>query len=464
MIRIIITFLLSFFLFVTSIFAQDITGDWYGQIDVQGSKLRISFHVNEKDKTYATTMDSPDQMAFGIPTDETIVLNNNITISLKSMMIVFNGRLNKDIIKGTFSQGGMDFPLILSHKKITKEKKKPKFQEPTKPYPYKSEEITFVNKKANNITLSGTLTLPKNIKKPVVAILISGSGPQNRDEEILDHKPFLVLADHLTNNGIAVLRYDDRGVAKSEGTQNNATSADFATDVEAAITYLQTRKDIDTSKIGLIGHSEGGLIAPMVAANNNNVAFIVLLAGPGVNGAEVLKTQTKKAFELAGLTKKHIDFNNKVSEEIYNMVKIENDNNKLQINIIDYLNEVKKVAPDSYAKELTDTAIKIQAKTISSPWMTYFIKTNPKEFLNQVNCPVLAINGSKDIQVIADLNLSGINSALKHNDDVTVKKLEGLNHLFQTCETGAVNEYAKIKETFSPKALQIISNWINKRF
>lgn len=464
MIRIIITFLLSFFLFVTSIFAQDITGDWYGQIDVQGSKLRISFHVNEKDKTYATTMDSPDQMAFGIPTDETIVLNNNITISLKSMMIVFNGRLNKDIIKGTFSQGGMDFPLILSHKKITKEKKKPKFQEPTKPYPYKSEEITFVNKKANNITLSGTLTLPKNIKKPVVAILISGSGPQNRDEEILDHKPFLVLADHLTNNGIAVLRYDDRGVAKSEGTQKNATSADFATDVEAAITYLQTRKDIDTSKIGLIGHSEGGLIAPMVAANNNNVAFIVLLAGPGVNGAEVLKTQTKKAFELAGLTKKHIDFNNKVSEEIYNMVKIENDNNKLQINIIDYLNEVKKVAPDSYAKELTDTAIKIQAKTISSPWMTYFIKTNPKEFLNQVNCPVLAINGSKDIQVIADLNLSGINSALKHNDDVTVKKLEGLNHLFQTCETGAVNEYAKIKETFSPKALQIISNWINKRF
>jgi len=464
MIRIIITFLLSFFLFVTSIFAQDITGDWYGQIDVQGSKLRISFHVNEKDKTYATTMDSPDQMAFGIPTDETIVLNNNITISLKSMMIVFNGRLNKDIIKGTFSQGGMDFPLILSHKKITKEKKKPKFQEPTKPYPYKSEEITFVNKKANNITLSGTLTLPKNIKKPVVAILISGSGPQNRDEEILDHKPFLVLADHLTNNGIAVLRYDDRGVAKSEGTQNNATSADFATDVEAAITYLQTRKDIDTSKIGLIGHSEGGLIAPMVASNNNNVAFIVLLAGPGVNGAEVLKTQTKKAFELAGLTKKHIDFNNKVSEEIYNMVKIENDNNKLQINIIDYLNEVKKVAPDSYAKELTDTAIKIQAKTISSPWMTYFIKTNPKEFLNQVNCPVLAINGSKDIQVIADLNLSGINSALKHNDDVTVKKLEGLNHLFQTCETGAVNEYAKIKETFSPKALQIISNWINKRF
>jgi len=464
MIRIIITFLLSFFLFVTSIFAQDITGDWYGQIDVQGSKLRISFHVNEKDKTYATTMDSPDQMAFGIPTDETIVLNNNITISLKSMMIVFNGRLNKDIIKGTFSQGGMDFPLILSHKKITKEKKKPKFQEPTKPYPYKSEEITFVNKKANNITLSGTLTLPKNIKKPVVAILISGSGPQNRDEEILDHKPFLVLADHLTNNGIAVLRYDDRGVAKSEGTQNNATSADFATDVEAAITYLQTRKDIDTSKIGLIGHSEGGLIAPMVASNNNNVAFIVLLAGPGVNGAEVLKTQTKKAFELAGLTKKHIDFNNKVSEEIYNMVKIENDNNKLQINIIDYLNEVKKVAPDSYAKELTDTAIKIQAKTISSPWMTYFIKTNPKEFLNQVNCPVLAINGSKDIQVIADLNLSGIHSALKHNDDVTVKKLEGLNHLFQTCETGAVNEYAKIKETFSPKALQIISNWINKRF
>jgi len=463
MIRLITTLIISLFLFINTIFSQEIVGDWHGQLDVQGMKLRISFHIKQDNGIYTTTMDSPDQKAFGIPTDETIVDNNSVSVILKQMMINYKGTLKNNKIEGTFTQGGMNLPLNLTHKKIEKEKKN-RPQEPKKPYPYKNEEVSFINKQANNIKLSGTLTLPKDVKKPAVAVLISGSGPQNRDEEALGHKPFLVIADHLTKNGIAVLRYDDRGVAKSEGTQKNATSADFATDVQAAIDYLKTRTDINSKKIGLIGHSEGGFIAPMVASKSKDVAFIILLAGTGADGADVLRTQTVKSMELAKLSQEHIDFNDKMSKEIYDLVKKENDKEKLKSQITNYLNYIKKDAPKSITKELTNQVIKAQVETITSPWMAYFIKTNPKQFLNKTNCPVLALNGSKDFQVLPKLNLNGIKKALKRNKDVTIIELEGLNHLFQNCETGALDEYAKIEETFSPKALKIISDWINKRF
>jgi len=464
MIRIVITFILSFFLFVTNIFAQDYSGDWYGKIAVQSQELRINFHITKTDSIYVTKMDSPDQNAFNIATDKTSVDEKGITISIKSMMLSFTGKLQKDTIKGTFSQSGMDLPLNLSHQKIAKtfEKKKP--QEPLKPYPYLSEEISFTNKQANNITLSGTLTLPKDKKNPAVAVLITGSGPQNRNEEILGHKPFLVIADYLTRNGIAVLRFDDRGVGKSEGTQKDATSADFATDVEAAINYLKTRKDIDCTKIGLIGHSEGGFIAPIIAAKNKDVKFVILLAGTGVDGAEVLISQSKRAMELAATPKEHIDYNEQMSKELYALVKTELNQKKLQKTLTKFLKTQRTKAPLSIATQLTDTAIKSQVETISSPWFTYFIRTNPQQFLKHVTCPVLVLNGAKDFQVIADLNLNGIKKALNQNNEVTIKKLEGLNHLFQNCKTGAFNEYAQIDETFSPKVLKIMVDWINKRF
>ena len=462
MIRLIITVTFSVFMFISS-FAQNIKGDWYGKLDIQSVKLRISFHVKENNGDYKTTMDSPDQNVFDIPTDTTIVAENKITVIIKNMMVKFEGELNNDVIIGTFNQGGMSIPLNLTHQKIIKEKiNRP--QTPNKPYPYKSIEVSFINIKANNIKLAGTLTIPNNTIKPAVAILITGSGPQNRDEEILNHKPFLVIADYLTRNGIAVLRFDDRGVAQSEGKQKGATSADFATDVEAAINYLKARNDINPNKIGLIGHSEGGFIAPMVASENRDIAFIVLLAGPGVDGAKVLRTQTKKAFELAGMSKEHIDFNDNLYKEIYQLVKTENNVSILKDKMKKLLDKSKENAPKTFAIELTDTVIKQQVQTLSSPWMRYFIKINPKYFLNKVTCPVLALNGTKDFQVIADLNLNGIKIALKNNKDVSIKKLEGLNHLFQTCETGSFNEYAEIEETFSPKALTIITNWINKRF
>lgn len=464
MIRLITTIVFTVFSFVSSLFAQEIAGDWYGQLDIQGTKLRINFHVVNNDGTYTTTMDSPDQMAVGIPTNETIVKENSIKVSIKSMMITYEGTLVESVIKGTFTQGSMKIPLDLSRKKIEKSVAKKKSQEPSKPYPYKSIDVTFVNQKAN-IKLVGTLTLPKDIEKPAVAILISGSGPQNRDEEFLGHKPFLVVADFLTKNGIAVLRFDDRGVAKSEGTQKDATSADFATDVESAIAYLKTRDDINTKKIGLIGHSEGGFIAPMVASKNKKeVAFIILLAGTGVEGDKVLLSQGEKMGELVGISTKELAYNNKVRESLFNIIKKNTDLTIIKEKATTYLKTEQQNTENPFSKELTDEMINQQVKSLSSKWMVYFIKTNPRQFLKQVTCPVLALNGTKDVQVIPKLNLNGIKKGLKKSKDITIIKLDNLNHLFQTCETGAVDEYAKIEETFSPIALELIANWINKRF
>lgn len=340
-------------------------------------------------------------------------------------------------------------------------------QEPKEPFNYTSEDITFINYAAANIQLAGTLTLPKNIKNPPVAILISGSGAQNRNEELMGHKPFLVLADYLTKNGIAVLRYDDRGVGESKGDFQKATTFDFATDVEAAIDYLKSRKDVDITKIGLIGHSEGGLIAPMVAYKNKDVAFIVLLAGPGVNGADILITQTRKAGELAGTPAGFLDENEKLANIIYDIIRTNTDNEVIKTKITNALNDYKTNNPMSVlAPYITPAMIEQQLGILKSEWLRNFIRIEPKDYLEKTMCPVLALNGSKDFQVIPEVNLEAIKNALEkaENKDVTIKELNGLNHLFQTAETGSLQEYNIIEETFSPMALEIIKNWILERF
>ncbi len=463
MTRLITALIISLLVFVTTACSQNtaITGDWYGQLDIQGTKLKINFHVSEKDGIYTTTMDSPDQGAMGIPTTSTNVTNNTLEVNLQG--VSFIGELKKDKIDGIFNQNGMAIPLTLSKTPIVSEKPKAKPQEPKKPYNYISEEITFVNKKANNIKLAGTLTLPKNVKKPAVAILITGSGPQNRNSEILGHKPFLVLADYLTNNGIAVLRYDDRGVADSEGTQKGKTSADFTLDVEAAISYLKTRKDINTNKIGLIGHSEGGFIAPMVASKNKDVAFIVLLAGTGVNGGLILRTQERRANELKGVAKDVLDYNERLGKKMHDIINSSSNSKEVTKKMKTFFADFRKNNTEIYTNYITDAMVNMMVNAYNN-WRIYFIKTDPKQFLEKTTCPVLALNGSKDFQVLPKLNLNGIKSALKNNKDVTIKELEGLNHLFQKCKTGALDEYAKIEETFNEDVMKIIVNWINKRF
>lgn len=459
--RIIIGFIA--FLMVIKLSAQDITGSWNGVLKVQSVEIPVVFNILKDNNVYKSTMDSPSQGAMGLPTDKTVFENNVLRIEMSSLGVVYEGTYEDKLIKGVFTQGGLPIPLELTKGKYVQ---KVKSQEPSKPYPYLSEEVFFENPKAGNIKLAGTLTIPKGVNNPPVVILISGSGAQNRDEEILGHKPFLILSDHLTKKGVAVLRYDDRGVSKSEGDFSIATSYNFAEDVEAAVSYLKTRKDVvDTDKIGLIGHSEGGLIAPIVASRNKNISFIVLLAGPGITGKEILLTQSRKALELNGLNTEDIEVNEKYSSKIYDVCLDYNGENSKQ-EILTIFNEMKDNSSDILKTQLTDEAIQQQIKTITSPWMLTFIKFDPKEYLSKVTCPVLAINGEKDSQVLPKINLSGIENGLNiaNNKDITIEELKDLNHLFQTSKTGSFSEYASNKETFSPIALNLISDWINARF
>ena len=294
------TLLFTFLLLISFVGrAQDISGQWYGILKLPGAQLKLVLNLTKNGNGYAATLDSPDQGAKGIPVNSVEFSNMILKIQSSSINAEYQGTLDAgDRFKGTFKQNGMSYPLDLG-REILESTKALRPQEPVKPYAYYTEEVKFENQK-EKITLAGTLSLPSKEGNYPVAILISGSGPQNRDEEIMGHKPFLVIADHLTKNGIAVLRYDDRGTAQSTGDFNAATSKEFGTDVEAAISYLKTRKEINVKKIGLIGHSEGGLIAPMVAADSKDVAFIVLLAGPGIPGDEIMMKQTRLLGKAGG--------------------------------------------------------------------------------------------------------------------------------------------------------------------
>jgi len=332
-----------------------------------------------------------------------------------------------------------------------------------KPYPYYSEDITFQNVKAN-ISLTGALTLPEKEGSFPVVIMISGSGPQNRDEELLGHKPFLVISDHLTKNGIGVLRFDDRGVGKSEGEFKTSTSADFATDVESAVAYLKTRKEIDKKKIGLMGHSEGGLIAPMVASQSEDVSFIVLLAGTGLRGDSIVLLQQALIAKADGASDSDIEETTDAFTKAVDIVMKSDDDQKLKTDLTNFINKLIEDDPSAEIPSgmTREEFVSAQVNEISSPWMKYFLKLDPAIALEKVKCPVLAINGEKDLQVPPRENLEAIKKALVKggNEKVTTVELPNLNHLFQECETGSPKEYANIEQTFSPTALNIILDWI----
>lgn len=457
-----ILILLATLLTSLTLTAQDITGQWNGVLNVQGIQLRLVFNVTKTGNGYSATMDSPDQGAKGIPVTNTSFDNPKIKFEVANARIEYNGELKENEITGTFKQGGQEFPMNLSRKAIEKEAvKRP--QEPQQPFSYYSEEVTFQNTGAN-ISLAGTLTLPEKEGEFPAVILISGSGPQNRDEELLGHKPFLVIADYLTKNGIAVLRYDDRGVGQSKGDFKNATSADFATDVESAMAYLKTRKEINKKKIGLIGHSEGGLIAPLVASRSKDVSFIVLLAGTGIRGDKLLLLQQALIAKANGAFEPDIKKSTETNAKLFEIVVKSTDNQKLKTDLAGFISETLRKdttvqIPDGMTK---DQFVSMQVDQISSPWMQYFIKYDPVTTLQKVNCPVLAVNGEKDLQVPPKENLTAIKNALTRggNKKVTTKEFPGLNHLFQECKTGSPAEYAMIEQTFSPAALEEIVKWI----
>lgn len=456
--------MLSLLLF-THLMAGDITGEWNGVLSVQGMKLRLVFHISKADNGYSATMDSPDQGARNIAMTDVKFENNNLKMELKAAQIIYSGIYNNsDSIKGTFMQAGQKFTMDLSRKAVAVEKPV-RSQDPAQPYPYVSEDIKFENSK-DNVVLAGTFTKPKGDGKYPVVILISGSGPQNRNEELLGHKPFLILSDFLTRNGIAVLRYDDRGSFASTGNFAMATSFDFANDVDAAIHYLKTRNDINPKKIGLIGHSEGGLIAPIVASRNKNVAFIILMAGPGIKGGNILLLQQELIGRANGMKEEYIQKTHEINNGIFKMVDEISNTDSLKVRISIYLNSKKKEIADldTTAGKTDDVMIEAQIKQLLTPWMLNFIRYNPALILEKLKCPVLAMIGSKDLQVPANPNLNEIEKALKKagNKDFTVKELSGLNHLFQECKTGSPNEYVSIEQTISPVALDTILDWIKK--
>ncbi len=455
------------FLFIGSIIiqAQSITGTWQGAINVQGTSLRIVFHIEEADGKLTSKMDSPDQGATGIATSETTFSDDQLMIKAAQLGLTYEGQLANDTtVVGTFTQGGMALPLTLKRGGDKKEAVlRP--QDPTE-FPYQQEVVYFAN--AEGHKLAGTLTIPEANSFEKIVVLISGSGPQDRNEELapMNHRPFLVLSDYLTRHGIAVLRYDDRGVAESEGDFAKATSLDFAQDVQAAVAFLQQHAATTDKSIGLIGHSEGGMIAPMVASESEVVDFLVLLAGPGIPIVELLKLQSEQALKATNAAPEVRKANVKALGAAYEYLAANSTISKdsLHQGLTKVLEEYWEVMPEETKQSISDKQVFLnqQVNTLTADWFLYFLTYQPSEYLKQVRCPTLAINGALDVQVTADENLAGIKAALKAggNQNFTTKKIENQNHLFQTASTGAVAEYGKIEETFNENTMRLITDWV----
>ncbi len=434
-------------------------GTWQGALETNGMRYRMQLHIShDASGQLAAAMDSIDQGINGFRASQATESDSAIHLELPAVHSTYDGTLNsvRNTITGTWRQNGEPTQLTFKRSDEILELRRP--QNPKKPYPYAEEEVAFANSKAGT-SLAATLTLPRGAGPFPAAILLAGSGPLDRDESDGGHHPFLVLADHLTGKGIAVLRYDKRGIGKSTGDYESATTADFGSDAEAALAFLKTQKGIDPRKIGIIGHSEGGIIASMVASRSaNGVAWIAVLAGPATKGEETLLIQSDLITRAAGMTNdqvaKSLDFDRKS----YNLVRTEKDRATLEKELADLV-QVSGLGP-----AMPPTFVQRQIHWTSSPWFRYFLDYDPVPALQQTKCPVLVLSGEKDLQVPPQENLPLIRKALEDggNKDVQVTELPGLNHQFQHCYTGLPAESRAIEETFAPDAMTTISDWITK--
>jgi dipeptidyl aminopeptidase/acylaminoacyl peptidase len=407
-----------------------------------------------------------DQGAKDLPIDSIALDGNKLTFSATNFGINYEGTLNEagNEITGTFKQGTNSFPLVFN--RIAEAPKLNRPQEPKKPYPYDEEEVSYRNEK-DNIKIAGTLTVPRGAGPYPAVLLITGSGSQDRNETIAGHRPFLVLSDHLTRNGIAVLRVDDRGIGGTEMGSLSATSENFAEDVLAGVSYLKQRKEIDPKMIGLIGHSEGGMIAPMATARSKDVSFIVLLAGPGQRGEDIIYTQTELIQKAQGTHVDTIRHTLALSKKINAIVKTETDATRIEQRINEEIAAYERTLGDLQKKlfEPAAAAVKSSMSMYKTPWYRYFLTYDPQSVLKNVKVPVLALNGELDLQVAVKENLDFIGAGLKAggNDDVTLKAFPKHNHLFQPTQTGLPSEYGQIEETMSPEVLKTVSDWILRK-
>ena len=431
-------------------FAQ-IEGYWEGQIDLGAQKLEMAFDIKTAKNGYSATLDVPAQGAFDIPVDEITFQDGQLQLKMNAMGASYSGALKDSAIEGDFTQHGMTFPLNLA-KAEKKEQRQARPQDPQPPFNYRIEEVQFTNEKEGN-TLTGTLTIPDGDGPFPAMVLVSGSGQQNRDGELMNHRPFWVIADYCARHGVAVLRYDDRGMGGSTGEVENATSLDFSYDAEAAFDFLRKQKHIDASRVGILGHSEGGVINFMVSARRPEVAFLVSLAGPAVNGVELLKEQQKAILRASGMTEEAIQFSSNTNAQLFDIIETSNSREEAD----SLLRQLVKGW--GYNEELTEQTV----NQLAMPWMYYFLKYDPTEAIVKTNCPALLLNGSKDLQVIASQNLSGYEKIIAEHGktNLTLRELPDLNHLFQHCETGSPNEYFEIDETISPEVLEMIVGFVN---
>ncbi len=433
-------------------------GTWQAALDTNGMRYRLQLRIShDAHGVLNATMDSIDQGINGFRASQVTQSDSAIHLELPAIRGTYDGTLNsiRNTISGIWRQNGESTSLTFKRSDQILELRRP--QTPKKPYPYREEELDFPNAKAG-ISLAATFTVPSGRGPFPAAILLAGSGPLDRDEADSGHRPFLVLADHLTRAGIAVLRCDKRGIGKSAGDYETATTADFAADAESALTFLKTRKDVDRRRIGMIGHSEGAIIAPMIASRSADVAWIVLLAGPATKGEETLLLQSDLITRAAGMTSDQVAKSLDFDRESYNLVRSERNRAALENKLLELV-RVSGLGPT-----LPPAFLQRQIHWTSSPWFRYFLDYDPVPALQKTKCPVLALTGEKDLQVPPKENLPLARKALElaGNKDFQVVELPGLNHQFQHCYMGLPAESRAIEETFATDALAMISAWIAK--
>lgn len=441
--------------------AQAISGSWKGTLKVQGQALPLVFHVQQKEGQWTGQMDSPQQGAKGIPLDVVTWTGDLLQLQLKAAGLQYEGKIQPDkSLKGTFKQGPMEMALDLQYDtEAANQAKRP--QTPQEPFPYTSTDVQIPTS-TPGVTLAGTLTVPTGEGPFLAVVLISGSGPQDRNQTIMEHQPFWVIADHLTRQGIAVLRYDDRGVAQSTGDFSTATSADFAQDAEAAFLFLTQQKHIHPEKVGLLGHSEGGMIAPMVAATNKKVAFNILMAPPTIPVQQLMVLQNRVLGEQMGLNENQLAINEKINAGAYQLINQYDDAQELEKQLKLFFTQIAQ--SQGVPQDQMETLMRTQVQTLMSPWFRYFIKYNPEENFKQLTSPTLFLFGKNDRQVTFAENSAAAHQLVKQRPEwkATVVDFAQLNHLFQESTNGTPDEYALIEQTISPRVLTAITTFIHE--
>jgi uncharacterized protein len=436
---------------------EPLTGRWYGTLDAPTGRLRLAVTIAQAGDSLTAIVVSVDEGASIRATNATTI-GDRLHIELGSVDAVFDGAPRAGAggpeLAGTWTQRGSALPLVLERREKPPPVRRP--QRPMKPFLYREEEISYENA-AEGVKLAATLTLPEGTGPFPAVLFITGSGPQDRDETIAGHRPFAVIADDLTRRGIATLRADDRGVGGSTGRLDTSTTANLAGDALAGVLWLAMRKEIDPKHIGLIGHSEGGAIASIVATRSKDVAFIVLLAPPGVPGKELLRLQLARELDAVGASKETAARERWLQAKVYDAVEHEADPKDAEVRI--------RSAWAIAGKEMSDEEETRALAELTSPWFRFFLGYDPRPTLRKVRCPVLAIIGEKDVQVTAKENVPAVRAALDAggNRDATVRELPGLNHLFQHAKTGSVTEYGQLEETIDPAVLEMIGDFIAHR-